>query len=77
MAINNQEQVDRLLNKFSREELLELIEYIAQRLRRVDERKPEILCGIWKGKFPEDADIDMALGEIRGQWREEFEGNSK
>ena len=55
MQTTKQEQVDTLLATLSREELLTLIEKIAQRLRQV-ERKPQPLYGVWKGKFPEEAD---------------------
>jgi hypothetical protein len=72
MQTTKQEQVDMLLATLSREELLTLIEKIAQRLRHV-ERRPQQLYGVWKGKFPEEADIDDALQEIRSQWRQETE----
>ena len=72
MQTTKQEQVDTLLATLSREELLTLIEKIAQRLRQV-ERKPQPLYGVWKGKFPEEADIDDALQEIRSQRHEEIE----
>lgn len=67
MQTAKQEQIETLLESLSREELLTLIERIAQRLRQA-ERKPQSLYGVWKGKFPEDADIDEALQEIRSQW---------
>jgi hypothetical protein len=76
MQTTKQEQVDRLLENLNREELLTLIEKITQRLRQV-ERKPQPLYGIWKGKFPEEADIDDALQEIRSQWHEEIEESRK
>lgn len=72
MQTTKQEQVDTLLATLSREELLTLLEKIAHRLRQV-ERTPQPLYGIWKGKFPEEADIDDALPEIRSEWREEIE----
>ena len=76
MQTTKQEQVDTLLETLNREELLTLIEKIAQRLRQV-ERKPQPLYGVWKGKFPEEADIDDALHKIRSQWREEIEESHK
>ena len=76
MQTTKQEQVDKLLETLNREELLRLIEKITQRLRQV-ERKPQPLYGIWKGKFPEEADIDDALQEIRSQWHEEIEESRK
>jgi len=76
MQIAKQEQIDTLLETLNREELLTLLETIAQRLRQV-ERKPQPLYGVWKGKFPEEANIDDALREIRSQWREESEESSR
>ena len=67
MQTARQEQIETLLESLSREELLTLIERITQQLRQA-ERKPQSLYGVWKGKFPEDADIDEALQEIRSQW---------
>ncbi len=67
-----QEQIDELLVSLSREELLTLLEQIAQRLRQA-EHPPQVLYGVWKGKFPEEANIDDALPEIRSQWQEEIE----
>jgi hypothetical protein len=65
-----QAQIEALLEGLSCDELLALIEHIARRLRQSEERKPQPLYGIWKGKFPQDADIDTVLKEIRSQWTE-------
>lgn len=72
MQIAKQEQIDELLASLSREDLLTLLEKIAQRLRQA-EHPPQVLYGVWKGEFPEEANIDDALQEIRGQWREKIE----
>lgn len=72
MQTARQEQIETLLESLSREELLTLIERIAQRLRQA-ERKPQPLYGVWKSKFPEDAHIDEAVKEIRSQWTRDFE----
>jgi hypothetical protein len=72
MSTSNRDQIEALLEGLSRDELLGLIEHIARRLRQSEGRKPQPLYGIWKGKFPEEADIDTALREIRSQWREDF-----
>jgi hypothetical protein len=64
MQTAKQEQIDELLASLSREELLTLLERIAQQLRRA-EHPPQALYGVWKGQFPEDANIDDALREIR------------
>ena len=72
MQIDQQEQIDKLLAALSRDELLTLLEQIAQRLRQA-EHPPQALYGVWKGKFPEEVDIDDALQEIRSQWKKEIE----
>jgi hypothetical protein len=71
--MNKMQQIHALLESLQREELLELIEYIARHLRQREARQPQPLYGIWRGKFPEDADIDAALKDIRQQWQEDFE----
>ncbi len=71
------DQIEGLLENLNREEQLTLIEHIAQRLRHGAERTPQPLYGIWKGKFPEDADIDEALHEIRNRWQEDSEHGGK
>ena len=67
------QQIESLLEELSPDELLALIEHIAQRLHLREERKPQPLYGIWRGKFPEDADIDATLKEVRHRWQGEFE----
>jgi hypothetical protein len=59
------QQIEALLEGLNRDELLSLIEHIARRLRQPEERTPQPLYGIWKGKFPEDVDIDAILLKIR------------
>ena len=66
------QQIESLLEGLSPDELLALIEHIARRLRLHEVRKPQPLYGIWRGKFPEDADIDATLKEVRHQWQEDF-----
>lgn len=72
MTIAAQQQIDNLLTELTREEMLVLIERIAQQLRQAEERQPLPLYGIWKGKFPEVTDIDKDLQEMRNQWTEEY-----
>jgi hypothetical protein len=71
------QQIEALLEELSLDELLALIENIARRLRQQKERKPQPLYGSWRGKFPEDADIDAALKEVRQQWQEHVEEYKK
>jgi hypothetical protein len=66
------QEIESLLEGLSPDELLALIEHIARRLRLHAERKPQHLHGIWREKFPEDADIDATLKEVRHQWQEDF-----
>jgi hypothetical protein len=68
-------QLDRLIDQLNSEEQAVLIEGLAQRLRqrmRLSEAQPQDLYGIWKGKFPEDIDLDSALREIRQGWNKEW-----
>jgi hypothetical protein len=67
------QQIEALLEELSPDELLALIEHIARRLRQREERKPQPLYGIWRGKFLEHADIDATLKEVRYQWQGDFE----
>lgn len=64
--MKSMQQIEALLEGLSRDELLSLIEHIARLLRQREERTPQPLYGIWKGKFSEDADIDAVLAKIRG-----------
>jgi hypothetical protein len=73
MTTAEQQQIDTLLAGLTHEELLTLIERITQQLRHAEERKPLPLYGIWKDRFPEAADIDKDLQEIRSRWTEESE----
>ena len=70
--MDQKEHIEALLEELSPDELLALIEYIARQLRQREERKPQPLYGIWRGKFPEDADIDATLKEVRNQWQEDL-----
>jgi hypothetical protein len=65
--MSSMQQIEALLAGLSRDELLALIEYIARRLRQREEHTHQALYDIWKGIFPEDADIDAALAKIRGR----------
>ncbi len=70
------QQVENLLDKLTVREQAVLLERLARRIRlaalpaRV---QPQDLYGIWKGKFPEDVDLDTALREIRQAWETEWD----
>lgn len=70
--MSQMDQIEALLDGLSRDDLLALIEHIARRLRLHELRKPQPLYGIWRRKFPADADIDTTLKEVRHQWQEDF-----
>jgi hypothetical protein len=67
------EQIEALLDRLSHDELLLLIEQIARQLRQREQPLPQPLYGIWKDKFPEEADVEAVLKEVRQQWQEDFE----
>jgi hypothetical protein len=73
MSQSPRQQIEALLDTLPREEQSRLIEDIADRLRQTETRQPPSLYGIWKGKVPEDLDLDQALKEIRSEWLEELE----
>jgi hypothetical protein len=70
--MSQMDQIEALLDELTQDELLALIEHIAQRLLRREDRKPQPLHGIWRGKFPEETDIDVTLKEVRHQWQEDL-----
>lgn len=37
------------------------------------QKKPVSLRGSWKGKFPDDVDIEAMIREIRDEWKEELD----
>lgn len=73
--MNVLEEVTQMAERLSPPEQLRLVEHLAKRLRTqtLEAKKPQSLRGIWKGKFPEDMDIDADLKEIRGEWLKELD----
>ncbi len=69
------EQVTQLAYRLSPPEQLQLVEHLAKRLRNqtLQAKKPQSLRGSWKGKFPEDADIEADIREIRDEWKKKFD----
>ncbi len=72
-------QVKQLADQLSFDEKLSLVEYLAQQLRQTEtpiatahSKKPQDLYGIWKGKFPDDIDLDSLLHDIRHEWEKEW-----
>jgi hypothetical protein len=72
-----------LADQLSFDEKLSLVEYLAQQLRQTETpsvtaqaKQPRDLRGIWKGKFPEDVDLDSLLHDIRHEWEKEWPQSS-
>jgi len=66
-------QVKELASRLSFEDQLTLLEHIAQRVRMSPPgRVPQDLYGAWKGKFPDDPDVDGILREARAEWEKEW-----
>lgn len=71
------EYVVQLANQLSSEDRLSLISRLEAQLQPAAEegnapKKPQSLRGLWRGKFPDDFDIDAALYEIRHEWEKEW-----
>jgi hypothetical protein len=64
--------VTRLAEQLSFEERQKLIEHLSQSAQPSSSPHTVDLYGAWRGKFPEDMDIDTALREIRSQWENEW-----
>lgn len=66
------EYVTKLAEQLSFEEREKLIEHLRQPSATKPAAAPASLYGVWRGKFPEDVDIDATLKEIRGEWQKEW-----
>lgn len=64
------DHVERLAFELPKQQQLELLEHLAAHLRgAIAAPARQDLYGAWKGKFPEDFDVDAALSEIRSGWQ--------
>ena len=76
MSESTLEQVKRMAQSLSLGDRVILVEELAHSLGQEsagdEQRQPQSLRGSWRGKFPEDFDIDSALHEIRHEWEEEL-----
>ena len=68
------EKVTEMADRLSPDEQLRLVEHLARRLqtKRIEKKKPQSLRGIWKGKIPEDIDVEAEIREIRDEWKKEL-----
>lgn len=69
------EKVTQMAERLSPPEQLQLVEHLAKRLRTqtLKTKKPQSLRGSWKGKFPEDIDVEAGIREIRDEWKKEID----
>ncbi len=76
MSESTLEQVKRMAQGLRLSERVILVEELAHGLGQEsagDQRTPsQSLRGSWRGKFPDDFDIDSVLHEIRHEWEEEL-----
>ena len=69
--VANIRELERLALALPAEERRELIQRLAQSLSERSGSSGRDLFGIWRGRFPDSFDVDAALREIRGQWRDD------
>ncbi len=69
------ETVTEMADRLSPSEQLRLVEHLAKRLqtRKIETKKPIDLYGSWRGKFPEDIDVEADIREIRDEWKKELD----
>lgn len=76
MGESKLEQMKRLAESLSYDDKAALVELLSVELRMhsavSNDRKPQDLYGIWRGKFPEE--VDGPLNEIRHEWEQEWPG---
>ncbi|MEP7336390.1 MAG: hypothetical protein ABI977_01380 [Acidobacteriota bacterium] len=71
----NLEYVERLASQLSPQDQRSLVARLEHQLyvAGLNGKQPRSLWGIWKGKMPEDIDLDAELYEIRHEWEKELE----
>ncbi len=78
MAEITLEYIEELADQLSLEDLQKLIDRLKNRLRKSTEDDTSVQCqpldlyGMWRGRFPDDIDLDAALHEIRHEWEKEW-----
>lgn len=74
MSSSRLHQAERLLDQLTPGEQAILLEKLARRMRLAVSHPlpPQDLYGMWKDKFPRNADLDGALREIRQTWNSEW-----
>jgi hypothetical protein len=67
------EHIKNLTHSLTPKQRAELASYLDATHSTPVKKQPISLRGIWKGKFPDDADLDALLVEIRNEWKDELE----
>ncbi len=67
------EHIKNLTHSLTPKQREELAKYLDKPKSNPSQKKPVSLRGSWKGKFPDDIDLDALLQEIRDEWKEELE----
>lgn len=76
MSLPAIKKFDEVLQGFSEAEQLNLIAYVAAKLKKGHRRRrPQDLAGFLVGKVDRDLDIDFVLREARSEWLKGWNGN--
>lgn len=67
------EHIKQLAHSLTPKQRAELAKYLQKPNGKPVNKKPVSLRGSWKGKFPDDIDLDALLREIRDEWKEELD----
>jgi len=67
------EHIKNLSHSLTPKQRKELAKYLEEPKSKPVQTKPVSLRGSWKGKFPDDIDLDALLREIRDEWKEELD----
>ena len=79
MSSSTLREAERLLDQLTPGEQAILLEKIARRMRLAVSHPvpPQDLYGMWEDKFPQNADLDAPLHEIRQAWTSEWDDNGE
>ena len=67
------EHIKNLSHSLTPKQRKELAKYLEKPNGQPVQKKIVSLRGSWKGKFPDDVDIEVLIREIRDEWKEELE----
>ena len=67
------EHIKTLTRSLTPKQRAELAKYLDKPNGKSLQKKPVSLRGIWKGKFPDDVDVEVLIREIRDEWKKKFD----